>query len=78
MTGVNPTGSQMAMSSVFAGKFIIPFGYVDGKEIQWNFNCVSDGSIIKHWTNQKVPAVAPDVTAPQVKDQSINVYNVVS
>lgn len=74
---VNPTaGLSVVKGSVFAGKFIIPFGYVDGKNTMELQLLASDGSIIKHWT-VKVPAVAPDVTAPQVKDQSVNVYNVV-
>lgn len=68
---------HIVKGSVFAGKFIIPFGYVDGKNTM-ELQLLSDaGAIIKHWT-VKVPAVAPtNPNASQVTDQSASVYNIV-
>lgn len=76
---VNPTnGLNIVAGSVFAGKFMIPFGYVDGKNTMELQLLSKEGAILKHWT-VKIPAadLAQDKKTPEVNDQSVSVYNVV-
>lgn len=81
-TGKNwtkPTnGLNIVAGSVFAGKFMIPFGYVEGKNTMELQLLSGEGAILKHWT-VKIPSadLAEDKETPEVNDQSVSIYNVV-
>lgn len=74
-TGVN---TAVVKGSVFAGKFMIPFGLATGKNTMELQLLAGDGSILKTW-GVKIPTadVATGKNDPEKNDESVSIFNVV-
>ena len=67
--------AALVKGSVFAGKFIVPFAYISGKNTMELQLLAEDGHIIKVW-NVTIPD-ANDIADLGVTDESASVFNVV-